>query len=83
MYYVYILKRHNVGDGSIYSKRHVPWKVESYFAFSSRSTAEDFERYLKGGSGRAFMRKHLLSNQFKEALAKFNNGRKPDEASAE
>jgi predicted GIY-YIG superfamily endonuclease len=58
-----------------YSKKYAPWEIESYFAFSTEQQAKDFERYLKSSSGKAFMQKRLISNSFKEALKKFNNGR--------
>ncbi|HCJ66301.1 MAG TPA: excinuclease ABC subunit C [Elusimicrobia bacterium] len=43
-----------------YSSRHKPWELICYLAFKTKDTAEDFERYLKEGSGFAFMKKHLL-----------------------
>jgi putative endonuclease len=43
------------------------WNLVWYGVFATRELAENFEKYLKSGSGRAFMRKHLLSE---EALAK-------------
>jgi predicted GIY-YIG superfamily endonuclease len=57
------------------TKRYCPWVIESYFAFTAEQNAKDFERYLKSNSGKAFMRKRLISGEFKEALKKFNNGR--------
>jgi len=36
-----------------------PWQVRTYLAFSSKSQALAFERYLKSGSGHAFARKRL------------------------
>ena len=45
------------------------------FAKATEWHAKDFERYLKSSLGKAFMNKHLISNHFKEALKKFNNGR--------
>lgn len=41
------------------STRSRKWLLNSYFAFSNRKTAEDFERYLKSGSGRVFSKKHF------------------------
>lgn len=67
------LKSHN-SQQNAYSKRHAPWEIETYIAFSSERDAKNFERYLKGGSGKAFLRKHLVSDDFREALRKFNNG---------
>lgn len=68
------LKQHNNLD-SAYSKKYAPWEVETYVAFRNIKEAEGFEMYLKSNSGKAFLRKRLISNYFKAALAKFNNGR--------
>jgi putative endonuclease len=38
------------------------YKLAFYCAFKLRKDAEDFEIYLKSGSGRAFMKKHLLKS---------------------
>ncbi len=69
------LRQHNDSNHKSYSKRFAPWGVEMYLAFSDKKEAERFEIYLKSNSGKAFMRKRLLSADFKEALKKFNNGR--------
>jgi predicted GIY-YIG superfamily endonuclease len=37
-----------------------PWRLRSAVCFSSRSRAAEFERYLKTGSGIAFLRRRLL-----------------------
>jgi putative endonuclease len=37
-----------------------PWRLRTAVCFSSRTRAADFERYLKTGSGIAFLRKRLL-----------------------
>jgi putative endonuclease len=37
----------------------VPWRLVTYVAFSDRAKAEEFERYLKSGSGHAFANKRL------------------------
>lgn len=63
------LARHNARE-VVSTKRYAPWQVESYFAFSKEYDARRFEEYLKTGSGRAFLRKRLISGQFREALAK-------------
>lgn len=69
------LSEHNNPMYESYSKRFAPWEIDCYFAFSTEQQAKDFEIYLKGNSGKAFMRKRLLSEEFKKALKKFNNGR--------
>ena len=42
------------------TRNRLPVKLVSYFAFSNKCTAFNFEKYLKSGSGRAFMKKHCL-----------------------
>ena len=42
------------------TKDRLPIKLVSYFAFSNKYKAFNFEKYLKSGSGRAFLKKHLL-----------------------
>lgn len=51
------LKRHNKGHVPA-TKDRLPAKLVSYFAFSTKYIAFNFEKYLKTGSGRAFLRKH-------------------------
>ena len=53
------LKQHNRGD-SQYTRLNKPWKLETYIAFDNKKLAEDFEIYLKVGSGLAFLKKRLL-----------------------
>ncbi|PIQ75893.1 excinuclease ABC subunit C [Candidatus Peregrinibacteria bacterium CG10_big_fil_rev_8_21_14_0_10_49_24] len=52
------LAEHNAGK-SMYTNKHRPWKISSYTAFHDRKRAQEFERYLKSHSGRAFAMKHL------------------------
>ena len=75
------LKSHNSGE-NLYSKRYAPWAIETYISFSDEQDAKDFEKYLKGGSGKAFLQKHLISRGFKRALKKFNNGRQSSKLKA-
>ena len=44
-----------------YTAEHQPWEVIWYRGFPSEQVARDFERYLKGRLGRAFLRKRLVS----------------------
>ncbi len=69
------LAKHNNPKNTGYSKRYAPWTLETYLAFSEEKEAKRFEMYLKSSSGKAFMKKRLISNQLKEALEKFNNRR--------
>ncbi|MBI4597773.1 MAG: GIY-YIG nuclease family protein [Candidatus Omnitrophica bacterium] len=53
------LVEHSRGDGT-YSKTYASWELEAYTAFQDQQVAERFERYLKSGSGHAFLKKRLL-----------------------
>jgi len=53
------LREHN-SDKAGYAKRYAPWEVKTYITFRSRDLAESFERYLKVGSGNAFLKKRLI-----------------------
>ena len=52
------LKQHNAGY-SYHTSKYKPWKLINYVAFSSKSAAVEFEKYLKTGSGQAFSNRHL------------------------
>ena len=49
---------HNAGKSS-HTTKFKPWRLVTYIAFSDRANAENFERYLKSGSGHAFANKRL------------------------
>ena len=53
------VNRHNKGSIPA-TKNRLPVNLISYFAFSNKYTAFNFEKYLKSGSGRAFLRKHEI-----------------------
>jgi predicted GIY-YIG superfamily endonuclease len=42
------------------TKDRLPVRLVTYFAFSDKYVAFNFEKYLKSGSGRAFIKKHNL-----------------------
>ena len=69
------LTEHNSEIGASHTKKYAPWEIEAYVAFSNLTNAKNFEIYLKSNSGKAFLRKRLISASFKKALAMFNNGR--------
>ncbi len=52
------LAEHNAGRVSHTSKLR-PWRIKTAVAFTNRSRAAAFERYLKTSSGRAFAGKHF------------------------
>jgi len=49
---------HNAGRTS-HTAKFRPWIIETYVGFSDEDRAEEFEKYLKSGSGREFSRRHL------------------------
>lgn len=53
------LNLHSNGKVSA-TKNRLPIKLFSYFAFSDKYTMYKFEKYLKSGSGRSFIKKHFL-----------------------
>ena len=53
------LEEHNRGE-SPYTKTFTPWKLQTFIWFEDTKSADDFEKYLKSGSGFAFMKKRLL-----------------------
>ena len=55
------LREHNK-DLFGYTKSRTPWRLIWYCVFSERGTAEEFEKYLKSGSGRVFIKKRILKN---------------------
>ena len=42
------------------TKNRLPIKLDFYFAIKDKYKAYKFEKYLKSGSGRAFINKHLI-----------------------
>jgi putative endonuclease len=56
-------KRHQ--DGQVEAtKNRLPIKLEFYFAIKDKYKAFEFEKYLKTGSGRAFIKKHIAQPVF-------------------
>ena len=53
------LKDHNSGKNK-HTTQYKPWKIIYYSVFSEKNIALNFEKYLKTGSGIAFMRKRLI-----------------------
>ena len=53
------LREHN-SSKSGYSKKYAPWQIETYITFRNKILAEKLEKYLKAGSGHAFLKKRLI-----------------------
>jgi putative endonuclease len=49
---------HNAGKCA-HTAKHVPWRLRFYAAFETLELAQQFEAYLKSGSGHAFAKRHL------------------------
>ena len=54
------IDRHQKGQVPATAKR-LPLNLEFYFAIKEKYKAFEFEKYLKSGSGRAFLNKHLIN----------------------
>ncbi|MEQ8285750.1 GIY-YIG nuclease family protein [Thalassospira sp.] len=52
------LAQHNDGM-SVHTNKFKPWKIRTGIRFDDSSKAEEFEKYLKSSSGRAFAKKHF------------------------
>jgi putative endonuclease len=52
------LVAHNSGE-SPHTSKYVPWELITYLAFKDKRRAQEFEHYLKSGSGQAFAKKRL------------------------
>jgi predicted GIY-YIG superfamily endonuclease len=55
------LHRHAEGNVPATANR-LPIELDFYIALKNKYTAFEFEKYLKSGSGRAFIKKHLIQN---------------------
>ena len=54
------LADHNAGR-STHTAKFKPWRLVTYFGFTDEPSARAFEKYLKSGSGRTFLKRHFLS----------------------
>jgi putative endonuclease len=52
------LAKHNAGE-VLHTSKFRPWRIKTYIAFTDEKKAIAFEKYLKSGSGRAFVKKRL------------------------
>ncbi len=50
---------HNEGK-SPHTRKFKPWRLVSYTAFADEPAAMAYEKYLKSGSGKAFLNKHFF-----------------------
>jgi putative endonuclease len=50
---------HNEGK-SFHTAKYGPWELVFYLAVPSKTKVLDLERYLKSGSGRAFLQRHIF-----------------------
>ena len=53
------LDTHNAG-GSVYTAPYRPWRLVVAIEFATERQAVAFEKYLKTGSGRAFVKRHFV-----------------------
>jgi putative endonuclease len=60
------LAEHNSGK-SIHTNKFKPWDLLAYIGLSEKHLAQSLEKYLKSGSGRAFAKKHLVTQKPKKS----------------
>ena len=53
------IERHKNGN-VIATANRLPIKLDFYFVITDKYKAYEFEKYLKSGSGRSFIKKHLI-----------------------
>ncbi|MBK8206752.1 MAG: GIY-YIG nuclease family protein [Planctomycetes bacterium] len=53
------INQHNAGQ-SLHTSKFAPWDCMVALRFPTKGIAVTFERYLKTGSGRAFLKRHFL-----------------------
>ena len=56
------LKEHNLGE-NISTKNKGPWKLEAYIGVHEERKARTLEKYFKSGSGKAVLKKRILSSE--------------------
>ena len=49
---------HSAGK-CVHTSKYSPWRIKFYAAFETLDLAQDFEIYLKSGSGHAFAKRHF------------------------
>jgi predicted GIY-YIG superfamily endonuclease len=59
---------HNAG-ASKHTSKYRPWVLVSYHAFKDKRKAQEFEYYLKSGSGKAFANKRFWKLQPKSIVS--------------
>jgi putative endonuclease len=52
------LAKHNA-KAVPHTSKYAPWRINTYIAFTDKTRAFEFEKYLKSGSGRSFAKKRL------------------------
>ena len=52
---------HNSGK-SQHTRKYKPWHLVAYTAFADEKTAAAYERYLKTGTGKAFLMRHFFGS---------------------
>ncbi|AOS45645.1 GIY-YIG nuclease superfamily protein [Lacunisphaera limnophila] len=53
------LADHNEGK-SPHTRKFKPWNLVAYIGFADEPTARAFEKYLKSGSGKTFLKRHFF-----------------------
>jgi putative endonuclease len=65
------LHEHNEGK-SPHTRKFKPWELVAYLAFADEPTAMAFEKYLKSGSGKIFLKRHFLEQRPRKSLPSYD-----------
>jgi len=55
------MEDHQNLKASAYTRQYAPWGLATYTVFKNKNLAQKYEIYLKSQSGRAFLKKRLIS----------------------
>jgi putative endonuclease len=58
---------HNAGESKLATAPYRPVRLIGYIAVNEEKRARDLEKYFKGGSGKAFLKKRILPDEARRA----------------
>ncbi|MDO8602423.1 MAG: GIY-YIG nuclease family protein [Candidatus Omnitrophota bacterium] len=61
------LAEHNNSDSKLATSPYKPLKLVGYIAVVNEKIARELEKYFKGGSGKAFLKKRILPDEARRA----------------
>ncbi len=61
------VSEHNDRESKLATAPYRPLKLAGYIAITEEKIARDLEKYFKGGSGKAFLKKRILPDEAQRA----------------